>query len=118
MARQKKENETTIPLRFGEWLRSLRRTRKLPLRVIAAATEMDQAHLSKVELGHRLPTTKQAAAIAEFFELDATEIEARRIAEKFCIEHASNPAAEQAVLMLHKDPLFHRTKKYSHISSQ
>ena len=111
MSRQKKANYTAAPQRIGEWLRSLREAKELPLRVVAAAAEMDQAHLSKVELGQRLLTAEQAAAIAKFFNLDANEIEARRIVEKFRLEHADNPAAEQAIHMLHEDTAIYRAKK-------
>jgi transcriptional regulator with XRE-family HTH domain len=90
------------PLRFGEWLRQIREDRGLPLRAVAAQAEMDQAHLSKAELGQRLLTLGQAAAIAKFFKIDPTEMEARRIAEKFRKEHADNPAAAQAVQILHE----------------
>ena len=100
MARQRKASQT-----FGEWLRQMREAKKIPLRVVAAAAEMDQAHLSKAELGQRLLTSEQAAAIAKFFKIDANEMEARRIAEKFRTEHADNPAALQAVQMLHDEPM-------------
>jgi transcriptional regulator with XRE-family HTH domain len=111
VARQKRAIASAASQRFGEWLRSLREANELPLRVVAAAAEMDQAHLSKVELGQRLLTSEQAAAISRFFHLDATEIEARRIVEKFRLEHADNPAAEQAIHMLHEDPAAYRSKK-------
>lgn len=111
MARHKKATYIAASQRFGEWLRGLREAKELPLRVIAAAAEMDQAHLSKVELGQRLLTAEQAAAIAKFFDLDANEIEARRIVEKFRLEHADNPAAEQAIHMLHEDPAAYGVKK-------
>lgn len=111
MARHKKATYIVASQRFGEWLRGLREAKELPLRVVAAAAEMDQAHLSKVELGQRLLTAEQAAAIAKFFGLDANEIEARRIVEKFRLEHADNPAAEQAIHMLHEDPAVYGVKK-------
>lgn len=72
---------------------------------------MDQAHLSKVELGQRLLTTEQASAIARFFSIDPTQFEARRIVERFRIEHADNPAAEQAINMLHEEPAMYSGKK-------
>lgn len=72
---------------------------------------MDQAHLSKVELGQRSLTAAQASAISKFFKIDANEIEARRIVEKFRLEHADNPAAEQAINMLYEDPAIYGTKK-------
>jgi transcriptional regulator with XRE-family HTH domain len=114
MARHKKAT-CTASRRFGEWLRGLREAKKLPLRVVAAAAEMDQAHLSKAELGQRLLTAEQASAIAKYFDLDANEIEARRIVEKFRIEHADNPAAEQAINMLHEDPAIYGAKKGIHL---
>jgi transcriptional regulator with XRE-family HTH domain len=92
-------------LHFGEWLRRLREERKLPLRAVAAAAEMDQSHLSKAELGQRMLTADQVAAIARFFKVDKKEMEARRIAEKFRMEHADNPAALQALQILNDSPL-------------
>lgn len=111
MARPKKTTYQATSQRFGEWLRGLRETKKVPLRVVAAAAEMDQAHLSKAELGQRLLTTEQASAIAKFFRVNETEMEARRIVEKFRTEHSDNPAAEQAVNMLHEDPATYGQKR-------
>jgi transcriptional regulator with XRE-family HTH domain len=78
---------------------------------VAAAAEMDQAHLSKVELGQRSLTAQQAIAIAKFFDIDTKETEARRIAERFRLEHAENPAAVQAINMLYEHPPIYRAKK-------
>ena len=111
MARHRKATYVVSSQRFGEWLRGLREAKDLPLRAVAAAAQMDQAHLSKVELGQRLLTAGQAAAIAKFFALDTNEVEARRIVEKFRLEHADNPAAEQAINMLHEDPAIYGAKK-------
>ncbi len=108
MASRKKSGRLSSPIRFGTWLRELRETRQLPLRVVASAAEMDQAHLSKVELGQRLLTSEQSKAIAKFYDLDATDFEARRIVEKFRIEHAGNPAAETAIHMLNEEPTVYR----------
>ncbi len=88
------------PDSFGYFLRQLRERGGLPLREVAAAVEMDQAHLSKAELGQRLPTVAQTEALARFFRQDPVEWEARRITQKFRQDHAGNPAAARAVLML------------------
>ena len=111
MARHKKPTYTAAPPRFGEWLRGLRESKQLPLRVIAATAEMDQAHLSKVELGQRLLTAAQASAIARFFEIDPIEMEARRIVERFRLEYADNPAVAQAINMLYEDPMIYGAKR-------
>lgn len=111
MASPQKATYTTATQRFGGWLRGIREAQQLPLRVVAAAAKMDQAHLSKVELGQRLLTTAQAIAIAKFFEIDPNEIEARRIVEKFRLEYADNPAAGQAIDMLHENLAIYGAKK-------
>jgi transcriptional regulator with XRE-family HTH domain len=89
------------PPRFGELLRQLRVEKDVPLRTVAAAADMDQAHLSKIELGQRVPTEEQTARLAKFFGLDETETQARRIAEKFRQEFRDNPkAVREAICIL------------------
>ena len=105
MARRKKTGYAAATQTFGEWLRQMREKKGVPLRVVAAAADMDQAHLSKVELGQRVPTEKQTSALARYFGVDSHETEARRIAEKFHQDFADNPAAGKAVQMLNDGPL-------------
>jgi len=88
------------PVRLGEWLRRLREQCGLPLREVADAARMDLTHLQKIELGQRQPTEQQAGRLAKFFGLDATEIQAQRIAEKFRHEFAQHPAAKDAIGIL------------------
>jgi transcriptional regulator with XRE-family HTH domain len=54
---------------------------------------MDSTLLSKIELGQRLPTHEQTAALAKFFDVDVTELEGMRMAEKFLSDNGHNPAA-------------------------
>jgi transcriptional regulator with XRE-family HTH domain len=54
---------------------------------------MDSTQLSKIELGKRLPTHQQTAALAKFFDVDVTELESMRMAEKFLSDNGHNPAA-------------------------
>jgi transcriptional regulator with XRE-family HTH domain len=96
---------------LGEWLRQLRQERELALREVAAAAEMDQAHLSKVELGQRIPTSEQVSKLARFFKIAPGEMEARRIATKVMQEIAASPAAEQALSILREEPLDYHVRK-------
>ncbi|MFZ4483577.1 MAG: helix-turn-helix domain-containing protein [Chthoniobacterales bacterium] len=86
--------------RLGEWLRGLREQRELPLREVAAATDMDLTHLQKIELGQRMPTEEQTERLAKFFDLNETEIQARRIAEKFRHDYSDHPAVKEAIGIL------------------
>jgi transcriptional regulator with XRE-family HTH domain len=98
------------PPRFGEWLRQLRVAKEVPLRTVAAAADMDQAHLSKIELGQRVPTEEQTAKLARFFGLNETETHARRIAEKFRQEFQDHPkAAREAIYILAESAGIYRT---------
>ena len=99
MASRDSANRYKAP-RFGEWLRGLRLARKQPLREVAAVAEMDQAHLSKAELGQRMITVAQARRIARHFGIKEQEMLARRITEKFIQDYREDPAAPKAILML------------------
>jgi HTH-type transcriptional regulator, competence development regulator len=93
------------PPRFGAWLRELRQKKGLALREVAAAVEMDQAHLSKAELGQRIPTAEQAARLAGFFKLPVAQMEARRVAEKALQELESSPHGLEALSILREEPI-------------
>lgn len=97
------KQKPTPPL--GEWLRQLRQEKGLALREVAAAAEMDQAHLSKAELGQRLPTAEQVARLAKFFKVDAKLMEAKRVAEKVMQDIAASPAAAEALNILREEPI-------------
>ena len=90
--------------RFGEWLRELRREKGLALREVAAAVGIDQAHLSKAELGQRLPTEEQVRALSAFFKIKSEEMEARRLAEKLIRELEGSPAGPAAFNILREEP--------------
>lgn len=98
--KSKKGRPAAIP-GFGAYLRGFRTERGLTLREVAAAVGMDQAHLSKAELGQRLPTPSQIGALARFFRQDPVEFEAHGIAEKFRRRHAGSAAALHAIHLLH-----------------
>ena len=103
MSRHGKANRRALdenPL--GKLLRELRHARGLPLRLVAPVADMDTTLLSKVELGQRLPTEKQIAALAAFFGIPPQEMEAKRIEERFWMEHKDNPAAHKAAALIGK----------------
>jgi transcriptional regulator with XRE-family HTH domain len=91
-------------LRLGPWLRELRQKKDLALREVAAAVQMDQAHLSKAELGQRIPTSEQVARLAVFFIVPTDQMEGRRVAEKVMQEITASPAAKHALSILREEP--------------
>jgi transcriptional regulator with XRE-family HTH domain len=91
---------------FGRLLRSLREQKHLPLWKVASTAMMDSTLLSKIEVGARLPTSEQTAALAKFFGADALEFESMRIAEKFLLDNADNGAAvAMAIARIHENAM-------------
>jgi transcriptional regulator with XRE-family HTH domain len=95
---------------LGRWLRELRRGRGLPLRTVAAAAEMDSTLLSKIELGHRMPTEAQVRSFAAFFRIAFEELEARRLADRFLLDHGRSPAVARAALLIKEAAGQYRTE--------
>lgn len=89
-----------LSVTLGAWLRDLRKARELPLRSVAAVAEMDSTLLSKIELGQRLPTEEQTRAFARFFNVSFEDLEAKRLAERFCSHHGDSPAIGKAVVLI------------------
>ena len=110
MSSQSKSNGSSA-VAFGEWLRQLREQKGELLREVAAAAEMDLAHLSKIELGQRTPTEEQTLKLAKFFGVPANEMQARWIAERFRSNFGDYPAAQEAIEILAEEAGIYRAKR-------
>lgn len=60
---------------FGEYIRSLREKKKLPLRKVAAALDIDTSILSKIERNEREPAKEMIPVLAKSLEHPEKEIE-------------------------------------------
>lgn len=105
MSRHSASGQSVTVTSLGVWLRRFRVDRKLPLRVVAAAAEIDSTLLSKIELGKRLPTEAQAEAVGRFFGIPAVEMRARRLAEKFRGEKQKARVTHRALEILRAEML-------------
>jgi transcriptional regulator with XRE-family HTH domain len=82
---------------FGETIRAWRKQRGEPLRVVAAAVEIDSTLLSKIERGERLPTQAQLAKFAKYFNMPLDELAAQVIADRIVSEYGHQEATLQAL---------------------
>ncbi len=82
---------------FGNLIRSLRQQRHEPLRVVAAAIEIDSTLLSKLELGERLPTIQQLHNLANYFNIPLEELTAYVIADKITTSYDYSSTTLQAL---------------------
>jgi transcriptional regulator with XRE-family HTH domain len=85
---------------FGETTRTLRKQRGEPLRVVAAAVEIDSTLLSKIERGQRFPTEAQIAKFAEYFGIPQEELAAKAIADRIISAYGHQPATLHAMRII------------------
>ncbi|MHA1796671.1 MAG: helix-turn-helix domain-containing protein [Promethearchaeota archaeon] len=82
---------------FGQKIRDLRESQELLLRQVAAAIEIDQALLSKIERGERIATKNQVIALADFFEINERELLTLWLGEKIAYEIKDEDIANDAL---------------------
>jgi transcriptional regulator with XRE-family HTH domain len=92
--------KTENPRTFGETTRTLRKQRGEPLRVVAAAVEIDSTLLSKIERGERFPTEAQVAKFSEYFGVPQEELAAKAIADRIISEYGYQSATLQAIQII------------------
>ena len=88
---------------FPAWLRGLREKRDVPLRVVAAAADMDSTLLSKIELGDRLPTDAQADALARYYKVPADEMRSRLVAGRILQQFGDDPMLHDAISIVREE---------------
>lgn len=82
---------------IGNSLRKLRESKQLPLRVIAAYLDIDQAILSRIERGQRRASREQVVKLAEYFDVSETEMLIAWLSDKVVYEIANEDTAMEAL---------------------
>jgi len=59
---------------FKDIIRKVRLEKKIVLRQVASATEIDQTIINKFELGERKPSREQVIKIADYYSLNKDEL--------------------------------------------
>lgn len=85
---------------FGETIRSWRMQRTEPMRVVAAALEIDSTLLSKIERGQRLPTDAQLVKFADYFGVPLDKLAAKVIADKIVADYGHQEGATLEALKI------------------
>lgn len=83
-------------LAFGETIRNFRFQLNVPLRVVAAAVEIDSTLLSRFELGDRFPTNDQVQRFSEYFKKPVEDFLAQVIADRILSNYGHNAVTLQA----------------------
>jgi predicted nucleotidyltransferase/plasmid maintenance system antidote protein VapI len=82
---------------LGTTIRKLREENQLPLRVVAAYLDIDQAILSKMERGQRKSTREQVVKLAEYFKVNEENLLVAWLSDKLVYEVADEQIALKAL---------------------
>lgn len=95
---------------FGEYIRKLREEEGMPLRKLAAALDIDQSTLSKIERNDRRPTKDMVARLAKTFKLDKKQLMIRFLSDRITYELADEDVGLEA-LKVAEQTMEYRIKK-------
>lgn len=87
---------------FGQKIRDIRESQNLFLRQVAAAIEIDQALLSKIERGDRIATKSQVISLAIFFKIPELKLLTLWLGEKIAYEIKDEVIASDALKVAEK----------------
>jgi len=82
---------------LGDTIRKLREDKELPLRIVAAFLDIDQAILSKIERGHRKPTREHVVKLAEYFKVKENDLLVAWLSDKLVYEVEDEEIALKAL---------------------
>ena len=87
---------------FGALIHSQRKQKRLPLRKVAAALDIDTSTLSKIEKGERPANSKMIPVIAKLFGLDFKEMQIQYLSKTLNDEFGREPFFEEAIQMINR----------------
>ena len=82
---------------LGDIIRKLREEKELPLRIVAAYLNIDQAILSRIERGQRKPSREQVIKLAEYFKFNENDLLIAWLSDKLVYEVADEQIALKAL---------------------
>ncbi len=82
---------------LGEIIKQKRNEKGLPLRTVAAALDIDQAILSKLERGKRTPSRDLVVKMANYFEVNEDELLVAWLSDKLVYELADEELGLKAL---------------------
>ena len=96
---------------LGETIRKLREEKGLPLRIVAAFLDIDQAILSKIERGQRNATREQVVRLAEYFKIKESDLLVSWLSDKLVYEVADEQVALKALQVAEEKVKYNKSKK-------
>lgn len=82
---------------LGDKIRKLREEKKIPLRIVSAFLDIDQAILSKIERGKRKPSRELVTKLAHYFTINEDDLILAWLADKIIFEVEEEEMALKAL---------------------
>jgi transcriptional regulator with XRE-family HTH domain len=82
---------------FGQKLKSLRESKGLLLRQLAARLEVDAAFICNIEVGRKKATRAQVEKLTEILEIDKSELIPLWLSDKICEMVENEPLGNMAI---------------------
>lgn len=98
---------------LGDQIRKLRKERKLSLKGVSDAMIIDQAILSKIELGQRKANRDQVLKFAEYFGIEKDELLVNWLADKLIYDVQDEDVALKALKLAEQSVSYLAFKKIS-----
>lgn len=95
---------------FGETIKHHRELKKLLLRQVGAALNIDQAIISKFERGERKPTREQVIEIAKFFKLNEQDLLITWLSDKVAYDLIEENQSSEILKVAERKIKYLRTK--------
>lgn len=100
---------------FGETIRELREAKGLPLRIVSAFLDIDQAILSKIERAQRMASRDQVVKLATFFSVSENDLLVSWLSDKLVYQIADEEMALKA-LEVAEEKISYQAKSRTNIS--
>lgn len=101
--------------KISQIIREHREKKELLLRQVAAEIEIDQALLSKIERGERMPTKEQVVRLAKFYKVDENDFLIAFLSDKLVYDLQDEELAIKAMHVAEKKIQYnikHKNEKY------
>jgi len=96
---------------FGQYIRRLRKEKKLTLTQLAAKLELDSANLSKIENGKRDFDERKIDLLCSIFKLEKKQVEKELISEKVVKSIYSYNTSEEILMLAESKLKYLKTSK-------
>lgn len=80
---------------FGEFIKDLRKDRKLTLKDVSGALEIDISTLGKIEKNQRFPNKELISKMSVFFQIDAKKLLINHLSDKVFYQVQNEEFAEE-----------------------